>query len=615
MTSKSFDGSVESHRERLGAGLACAALTGALSPPWGEVFPQAMIATLVVLLLLEAQSQAARLHRLGSGTPALLLALGLPPLGSPWTVALALVVSVCLNTLVWREKRQAAALGGACAVLVSSLLQSVFPLPGLWLPLFLLVSVFVVPGGNELRRRCSLSIGEMLWTGALLWSCLLGIWPYLGCLLAFLAYHGWREQSEEGNRMIAAFVRQMDQAEDTVRAQRQRQDQQREKFQGFVALQTVLDDFQGQALRVNSKEALAEALLRSARGLDAGADGAVVVGKERRTAAVLGEFRLESFGPLPSLLSEGKVLQSPDGMRVVFPLSHDCLFLWRRPTPEREQLRDEMLRHLLERASLIWCILGQQQELSGLLLEKTQALEELASSQAQLVQSGKMAAVGQMAAGVAHELNSPLAAILLQSQMGTRRLRKNDLEGVLVSLQTCESASERARTIIKNLLAFSRLTDGRRAVTPLAPLLKQSLAMLAGHFEQAEVSCMLELDESLQVEVNPQDLQHVLTNIAVNAVDALKTRSDERRLQIRTALSGDKIDIELANNGPSIPESALEKVFEPFFTTKEAGQGTGLGLSLAYQLVEAHNGVLTVENRKDWVVFRIVFPTASKELK
>jgi C4-dicarboxylate-specific signal transduction histidine kinase len=132
--------------------------------------------------------------------------------------------------------------------------------------------------------------------------------------------------------------------------------------------------------------------------------------------------------------------------------------------------------------------------------------------------------------------------------------------------------------------------------------------MLDPYLRRAEVACQMEVDERLEVVANPQDLGQVITNILMNAADALEERAEGRRLRFATRQSGTTVVLEISNNGPEIPAAHLESIFEPFFTTKEAGKGTGLGLSISYSLMQSQGGSLRAENRAGWVVFILTLP-------
>jgi PAS domain S-box-containing protein len=214
--------------------------------------------------------------------------------------------------------------------------------------------------------------------------------------------------------------------------------------------------------------------------------------------------------------------------------------------------------------------------------------KELERTQLQLLQSEKMASLGKLAAGVAHQLNNPLGGVILFTRLVLEdyelpEAAREDLNRVL-------NDAERCRETVKELLEFTRQTrhlmrphDINQAITRTLFLLKnQSL------FQNIEIET--HLDGSLPaVHSDIQQLNHMFMNIILNAAQAMGGRG---RLAIRTSPASDgwRVRIEISDTGPGIPEDVLPHIFEPFFTTKEEGEGTGLGLSLVYGIVENHGG-------------------------
>ncbi len=584
--------------ENIQSGLALALMAaGALAPYQAVVLEQAGLFAFGALLLDRLSSRAGH-NEVGSGAMALALCQGLPSLGGVWFLASVTVVRWVLALLT--RGTGLVFLSTLWPALVVALAAKQFSAPlGLWLLLYVAL--------NGPRYREALMEGA--WAGFLLGPLSGHVWSAFLGVLAMLLY--FRGQPEGPKELEGEFHRQMERAEATLRSSHLRHQKERGKYQDFVALQALLDDFQGQALKTGE---VATGLLTSMGDLEPGAGGAVLryLGERREVVASTEGFQFDEFGAIPGQWVVGKLLRSPDELRVVFALSEDCLLLWMRPAVRKDKLRDELMRHLLERAGLIWRIQSQQSELSEMLQQKSRALEELADSQQQLVQSGKLAAVGQLAAGVAHEINSPLAAIVLQAQVARRRLEKDDKDGVLRSLEIFDSAGHRAKVIIDNLLNFSRLSDGRRVPFPLTQAVEQARGLVEGRLAPLAVACRVEVAPDLQVVGNLQEVGQILTNVMLNAVDALQETAEERKLELRARRLGDTVELEIANNGPPIPEEHLEKLFEPFFTTKPAGQGTGLGLSLGYQMARSQGGSLVAENRRDEVVFRLTLPAVEQ---
>lgn len=244
--------------------------------------------------------------------------------------------------------------------------------------------------------------------------------------------------------------------------------------------------------------------------------------------------------------------------------------------------------------------------------ERKRLEAELQLNELQLIQSAKMATLGEMATGVAHELNQPLNNIGLLTSRVRRRLRKlpagEDATFVNEKLERIQGQVQRASRIIEQLRSFGR-RSGAEDFQPvvLADAVHQVVDMLGEQFRHHSITLEIDLPADLpRVRADRGQLEQVLVNLVVNARDALRDGAanwqppDEKRVSI----TGHVCDIEgkpaaavqVADNGPGIPADVQEKVFQPFFTTKEVGQGTGLGLSISYSLIQGFGGTLTVES-------------------
>lgn len=216
--------------------------------------------------------------------------------------------------------------------------------------------------------------------------------------------------------------------------------------------------------------------------------------------------------------------------------------------------------------------------------------------QAKLLQTEKMAAVGQLVSGMAHELNNPLTSIMGYTQLL--------LGHGLTAAQSSEAGkvfheAERARRIVKNLLYFARENEPERTRVDLNEIVERTLALRSYELkvEDILIECILapDLPETM---ADPYQLQQVVLNLLVNAEQALLQDRGKGRVQIRTRLTAaGRISIEVSDDGPGIPREIVTRIFDPFFTTKPAGLGTGLGLSIVYGIVKQHDGEVTVENQ------------------
>ncbi len=218
----------------------------------------------------------------------------------------------------------------------------------------------------------------------------------------------------------------------------------------------------------------------------------------------------------------------------------------------------------------------------------------------QLIQSDKLSALGQLVAGVAHELNNPLTSISGYAQLLLRNRTLND--EVRADLEQIRQQAERAGRIVRNLLMFAREHKPERLATQINEVIQSTLALQVYQLRVDNITVQLDLDPELPSTVaDPHQLQQVLLNLITNARQAMNERGSGI-LTIRTrrheAADGRYIEISISDNGVGIPAQYLDKVFNPFFTTKPVGQGTGLGLSICYGIIQEHQGQIWIESRE-----------------
>lgn len=229
-----------------------------------------------------------------------------------------------------------------------------------------------------------------------------------------------------------------------------------------------------------------------------------------------------------------------------------------------------------------------------LLYDQTrQAYEDLRRTQEQLLHSEKLAAVGQLISGVAHELNNPLTAILGYSQLLTScgQVGPQGLEYT----EKLYKQTQRTHRIVQNLLSFSRQHKPERAPVRLNQVLEDTLALRDYDLRMSNIRLHLDLAEDLPlVSADPHQLQQVFLNLVNNALDAMLEHSANGDLWVRTAKEADKFVVEFIDSGPGVKDSS--KVFDPFYTTKPVGKGTGLGLSICYGIITEHGGRILVRN-------------------
>ena len=249
-----------------------------------------------------------------------------------------------------------------------------------------------------------------------------------------------------------------------------------------------------------------------------------------------------------------------------------------------------------------------------LLYDQTrQAYDDLRRTQEQLLHSEKMAAVGQLISGVAHELNNPLTAILGYSQLLTSCGQVGP-QGLEYSEKLYKQA-QRTHRIVQNLLSFSRQHKPERVPVRLNQILEDTLALRDYDLRMSNIRLHLDLAEDLpSAMADPHQLQQVFLNLVNNAVDAILEASADGDLWVRTACREGKFIVEFADSGPGVKDAS--RVFDPFYTTKPVGKGTGLGLSICYGIVTEHGGQIFVRNIPGkGACFTIELPssTASKE--
>jgi C4-dicarboxylate-specific signal transduction histidine kinase len=240
------------------------------------------------------------------------------------------------------------------------------------------------------------------------------------------------------------------------------------------------------------------------------------------------------------------------------------------------------------------------------------AQEQLRESQAHLVQSSKMAAVGQLAAGLAHELNTPLAAIVLGLQAGKRSIKKEKIDSALQRIEQCEDAANKAKVIVDQLLTHSRKSGGKMEKLALETVVRTTVDFLHQQIVKEGVELAEELQTGLMVEGNAGELGQILTNLLLNARDAVLSRPDgPKKVMVRAYRAQTAAILEVEDSGPGVPVPSQPRIFEPFYTEKEVGRGTGLGLYICRELADQHRGSLTLEPKSTaGALFRLSLPVA-----
>ena len=256
----------------------------------------------------------------------------------------------------------------------------------------------------------------------------------------------------------------------------------------------------------------------------------------------------------------------------------------------------------------------------GDLRETTQEMErreqELRDKQEQLVQAGKLATLGELTTGVAHELNNPLNNIGLYVGNVIDRIHMDELEieRVLSDLEKAMGQVRKATEIISHLRTFGRAAPVTFEPVDVDEVIERALSLMQEQLRLRAIEVDLDLcPGELIVLGNPIQLEQIFINLLTNARDALE-ETDEKLIRIGSALERDRIKIVFADNGPGIPPLLAQRVFDPFFTTKEVGTGTGLGLSITYSIVKEHGGDISISQTPGGgATFRIELPVVGEE--
>jgi two-component system NtrC family sensor kinase len=241
-------------------------------------------------------------------------------------------------------------------------------------------------------------------------------------------------------------------------------------------------------------------------------------------------------------------------------------------------------------------------------------ITDAAYLQAKLMHTEKMAALGQLVSGVAHEVNNPLAAIVgfTDLLLENPEVPENAKEELHVILQE----AQRTRVIVQNLLSFARQMPAQREPLQVNSVLQQTVKLRAYDLSNHGVELIEGYGEDLPVIVgDPHQLQQAFLNILNNAYDAVHETRRKGKIEIKTSHCDGRLEIMFRDNGPGI--SHPDRIFDPFFTTKEVGKGTGLGLSICYGIVRAHSGEIAARNNPDGIgsTFIVRLPVIAKALE
>jgi PAS domain S-box-containing protein len=301
--------------------------------------------------------------------------------------------------------------------------------------------------------------------------------------------------------------------------------------------------------------------------------------------------------------------------------------------------KDGEKRHLEASVSLIKGPDGLPDGFQGIIRDVTdrnlaeqslkEAYQELKHTQSQLVQSGKLASIGELAAGVAHELNQPLMVIRGNAQLVKRFITKGkyEIDDLLKHMEPIERNTKRMMNIINHLRTFSRQSKSEYYALDVNQVIDESFLMIGEQLRLRNIEIKKTLDPDLpKIKGDTNQLEQVFLNLITNARDAITEKNEDRKPEDRTPdsieiitqksnIDANLIEVFLKDSGNGIGESARSSIFDPFFTTKEVGKGTGLGLSISYGIISDHNGQIEIaDTGPQGTTFQVRLPIAGTDL-
>jgi signal transduction histidine kinase len=266
--------------------------------------------------------------------------------------------------------------------------------------------------------------------------------------------------------------------------------------------------------------------------------------------------------------------------------------------------------------------IGKIAQALNLMAEKLQNItvsrDTLRETQTQLIQASKLASIGELAAGIAHELNQPLMVIHTGIQMIERSISKKriDLNSILEDMKLFHRNTKRMMKIINHLRTFSRQSDVDFEPVHINQIIEDALSMITEQLRLRDIHLTKTLHSNLpKINGNGNQLEQVILNLLTNARDAIESNNNNKEIEIKTELAKDEstVNIYIIDSGTGISSDAIEHIFNPFYTTKEVGKGTGLGLSISYGIINDHHGeIFVVETGNSGTTFGISLPVVRK---
>ncbi len=235
-----------------------------------------------------------------------------------------------------------------------------------------------------------------------------------------------------------------------------------------------------------------------------------------------------------------------------------------------------------------------QDEFTDLAIAFNRMLKEIQDREKQLIESRKMAAIGTLTAGIAHEINNPLNNISLTTETLIDEFNEWSEEQKMDMLRDIYSQVERAGATVANLLDFTHRDESSFKILSVRDVLESTVALIDNELLVNNITFIMKFDDGFsRIRGHHQNLQQVFLNLLLNAIEAMHSGGE---LIILTSVEGNSVRIDISDTGIGIPEEHLGKIFDPFFTTKEVGKGTGLGLSVSYGIIEKHHGSIVAKS-------------------
>ena len=290
--------------------------------------------------------------------------------------------------------------------------------------------------------------------------------------------------------------------------------------------------------------------------------------------------------------------------------------LWQRRARVVERLRlQEEARNTLEKRveerTADLARVNEQIELE--IAERRLTEQELRKTQADLIQAGKLAGLGQMSAALSHEFNQPLAAAKTYADSAALLIDRGRVPEAQDNVRRISALIDRMASISRHLRNFARKPNEKLGPVPLPEVIADTMEIVAPRLKAADARLVVDLEEEgLVVQAGPVRLQQVLVNVVSNAADAVEGLGN-REITLSARRAGGRIAIEVSDRGPGVPAAIAERIFDPFFTTKGVGRGLGLGLSISYNIIKDFGGNLSVSDRPGGgAAFRVVLDSAAE---